>query len=358
MTYDAFTRGPHPVGVKSEKITYQNGERTIPVEIWYPALDSYAGQDIDSNTQDKYSMAQGFPETPQTAVRNADAKQDTFPLIVFSHGFAGHRRQTTHLMSHLASHGYVVISPDHIGNTLLDIMGLAGKMQGKGFSNVMDLFQSFMQNRPQDARVCIDEMLSKTFDLNIDKEAIGICGHSFGGWTSLATSMNDERIKAVIPLAPAGGKSKTAISNGVDFAMNNIKFANTIPCLYLVADQDTLLPLDSMEDLYSNTPEPKRMLILENSDHFHFCDNVEFIHDAMINMGSGLFGQNNEEGVLSKMQKSSELCSGKDAYTFLQSACLAHFDAYVKNNSHAKSFLDNEFIQTLKEKHISLSEYA
>ena len=29
--------------------------------------------------------------------------------MAFSHGFGGHRRQTTHFCIHLASHGYVVV---------------------------------------------------------------------------------------------------------------------------------------------------------------------------------------------------------------------------------------------------------
>ncbi len=358
MTYSPYTRGSFPVGVKSAEITYQDGKRTIPIEIWYPASDDNKGKDTSSDTQDKYAMAPGFPEQPQSAVRDANAREGTFPLIIFSHGFAGHRRQTTHLDCHLASHGYVVIAPDHVGNTLMDIMGLAMQMQKKGMGNMLELFQSFRDDRPQDASECINEALAGNFSLNINPEQIGICGHSFGGWTSLATSINDDRIKAIVPLAPAGGKSEQSIANGIDFSLGKIEFKNEAPCFYLVADKDTLLPLESMHDLYQNTPQPKRMLVLENSDHFHFCDNVEFIHNAMTKMGSSLFGGDNETGVLSKMEAAENLCSGEKAYAFIQACTLAHFDAHVLNNSEALAFLDNELLPSLKEKQISVSEYT
>jgi predicted dienelactone hydrolase len=189
--YSPFERGPHPVGVKTVELTYQSSvseQRTIPIECWYPAIDSEKGRDLNPETQDNYNMAPGFPGSPQTAIRDAEAKKETFPLVIFSHGFAGHRRQTTHLCCHLASHGYLVVAPDHVGNTLMDIMMLAGQMQQKGFSGMTELFKSFKDNRPQDASTCIQQTLEGHFGVNADPERIGITGHSFGGWTSLATA--------------------------------------------------------------------------------------------------------------------------------------------------------------------------
>jgi hypothetical protein len=76
----------------------------------------------------------------------------------------------------------------------------------------------------------------------------------------------------------------------------------------------------------------------------------------MINMGSGLFGEDNNSGVLSKMKKSAELCSGENAYAFIQAATLAHMDAHVCNNPSALSFLNNSLLKVLQEKNIPVSE--
>ena len=48
-------------------------------------------------------------------------------------------------------------------------------------------------------------MLAGASDLDIDEDRIGMSGHSFGGWTTLKTVEKDTRIKAIVPLAPAGG---------------------------------------------------------------------------------------------------------------------------------------------------------
>lgn len=357
-TYSPFERGTHPVGVKSFEIAHSSIERSIPVECWYPATTRYQGQDLNLESQDKFAVAQGFPELPQTAVRDADALKDALPLVIFSHGFAGHRRQTTHFCCHLASHGYVVVSPDHVGNTLMDIMAMATQLKSatktKGLGGLKDQFAAFKDNRPADASLCIDKALSNEFGLAINPEQIGISGHSFGGWTSLQTAMQDERIKAVLPLAPAGGDSKSSIAGNV-LTFENVDFSRKVPTLYLVADQDTLLPLDGMHDLFQKTPEPKKMLVLENSDHFHFCDNVEFIHDAMIQMGSSLFGGENETGPLSTMKKSSELCSGDSAYKLIQGVGLAHMDAHLKQINEADNFLTHDLNALLKSKDVIVS---
>lgn len=121
--YDPFTRGPYPVGVRSAELHDASRDRTVPVEIWYPATDDYTGRDFDPTTKDTYEMLSGVTGT-QDAVRDAEPRPEPAWPVVFSHGFAGHRRQSTHFCTHLASHGYVVAAPDHVGNTTADVMAL------------------------------------------------------------------------------------------------------------------------------------------------------------------------------------------------------------------------------------------
>ena len=66
------------------------------------------------------------------------------PVILFSHGFAGTRLQSRFICSHLASHGYVVASTDHAGNTFLDL-------------NVFKVTNS-SKDRPHDLRVVLDKL--------------------------------------------------------------------------------------------------------------------------------------------------------------------------------------------------------
>lgn len=128
-TYDPFARGTHPVGVRSETWTDTGRGRTFGVEIWYPAVAGHAGDDLDPATQDAYPAIwiagdmdpANPPLIPQAAVRDAAPAALPGQLVLFSHGYAGHRREGTYLCTHLASHGYVVVSADHPGSTSWEI---------------------------------------------------------------------------------------------------------------------------------------------------------------------------------------------------------------------------------------------
>src|SRR6185503_5950050 len=50
--------------------------------------------------------------TPETRDAAVDAIGGPYPLIVFAHGFTASRVQSGQYTRHLASHGYVVASPD------------------------------------------------------------------------------------------------------------------------------------------------------------------------------------------------------------------------------------------------------
>ena len=45
-----------------------------------------------------------------------------FPVVIFSHGKGGLRQQSTFYTAVLASHGYVVVSPDHEGDTIVELL--------------------------------------------------------------------------------------------------------------------------------------------------------------------------------------------------------------------------------------------
>ena len=46
-----------------------------------------------------------------------------YPLVVFSHGYAGFRDQSTFLTAFLASWGFVVAAPDHYSRDLTEVLG-------------------------------------------------------------------------------------------------------------------------------------------------------------------------------------------------------------------------------------------
>ncbi len=341
--YDPFSRGSHPVGVRTVTLAVNDRGRAIPIEVWYPAAPTYAGGDLDPTTQDHYELFPGFPPSAQEAVRDAEPVDQSFPPIVFSHGFAGHRRQTTHLCTHLASHGYVVAAPDHVGNTTADVMGW---MFGGQPPADMDAYvRQCAADRPRDAARTLDGLLSGELGVRADDDGAGMSGHSFGGWTTLQTTAEDDRIIAALPLAPAGGADALAGPEDPRVLMSELvelEWGRKVPTLMIVADDDSVLPLEGMHDLLARTPSIDRMVVLVDADHFHFCDGAEMVHDLMTPMmGEGA-------------RRSSDLVPGAHAYQVTNGLGLAHFDAELRKLPEAVAFLESDVSELLAERGVNV----
>ncbi len=211
----------------------------------------------------------------------------------------------------------------------------------------------------------IDRMLAGDADLHIDPDQVGVSGHSFGGWTTLASAGMDKRIRAALPLAPAGGVSRqwTASIAGRLADALPLSWTREVPTLFLVAEFDVLLPLDSMHDLIERTPHPRRAVNLLNADHFHFCDRVEQTHDMVRMMGQMIFGNRQLEdsdapSALAAMRPSSELCPGDHAYALLQGLGLAHMDAHVRQLDRAHALLEGDLASLMADRGVAVEVMA
>ena len=351
--YNPYTRGPHPVGTRQFSWTDTERNHSLPVDVWYPATKAYEGKDLDPATQDRYEMVPGMGEAVQQAVKDAEAESGQRALVVFSHGFGGERRQTTFLCCHLASHGYVVAAMDHVGNTTADMFS------GEGAAGDPEVIERFVQSRPCDVSFVIDQMLAGQSGLEIIPEQIGMSGHSFGGWTTLKTLETDERVRAALPLAPAGGftalDADNVMAKSLDFT-----WRREVPVLYIVAELDSILPLEGMQDMFDRNPEPKTTVVLLNADHFHFNDAIEQTHDGyklmlgMLTEGMDEDARSSTEKMIAGMKPSSELVAGADAYALINGLGLAHFDRELRGSQEAVSFLSGDLVARLAEHHINV----
>lgn len=350
MTYDPFSRGAFPVGVRTHDATDDGRARSLPIEVWYPATDAYRGQDV-SDACDHYDLLPGFPPVTQDAVRGAAARPGRYPLVLFSHGFGGHRRQSTFLCTHLASHGYVVAAVDHTGNTVVDVLQQAMEIQsGAAQPDVAAMLSQFIAARPADVMFMLDRLLCGAIpELAplIDRDRIGMSGHSFGGWTTLMVTARDRRIRAALPLAPAGGWMPipdNPLSAALDFG-----WGRDVPTLYLVAERDSVLPLRGMHELFEKTRSGKRMAVLKNADHMHFCDRIEEVHELFRSMPPP-----GAEGIIASVPPIGELAPPEHGYLFVRGLGLAHMDAALKHNAQARQLLENDLPATLAARGVAI----
>ncbi|MBI5495572.1 MAG: hypothetical protein HY904_11160 [Deltaproteobacteria bacterium] len=276
---DPSAPGPYPVGVRT--VTLVDPTRTTPgytaprqlvCEIWYPAVEaSRTLPRVEYVLHDQLPddmKAQIAPEalgTLQTdAARDADirADSDRYPVVVFSHGKGGIRMQSTFLTVALASHGHVVISPDHEADTLVDLLR-------EGDVELNTTYDSFI-DRPLDVMFILDQVeagdaLSWLRPI-ADMEHVGLAGHSFGALTTMRVSGLDGRVDAEVAQAPAG----YALVQ-VDVPTQLEQYG--IPVMLQSAGMDRTLPEDpSATSLWAHLRSPRYFLRMPTAGHFTFSD--------------------------------------------------------------------------------------
>jgi predicted dienelactone hydrolase len=161
------------VGVRTAHFFDESRERPLTVEVWYPA-DIAAGKE-------ELTVYENIPwhglEEPVNftgrALRDASAKGDKVPTVIYAHGAPGSRLQSLRLCEHLASHGFVVAAIDFTHMTYGDRDDQA--------------YVSGLVDRPLDISFVLDELAGlEPFDRVADTAHAAILGYSFGGYAALA----------------------------------------------------------------------------------------------------------------------------------------------------------------------------
>ena len=344
--YDPFVRGQFPVGVRTVQALDTLRDRLFHCEIWYPAASQHAGQDTEPGTLDTFKVPLSDTRRSQTAVRDAVARPGTYPLIVFSHAGGGSRRGATFLCTHLSSHGYLVAALDHSEAVAPELARQPVETDEQKAAR----WEAVMANRVPDIRFLLDQLLNGAAletEAQPDPSRIGIVGHSLGGWTALSATAVEQRIRAVVALAPGGSSHPKP---GILPAKLTFNWNRDVPTLYLVAENDASLPLAGMYELYDRTPSTKQMLILRRADHMHFMDNVEEMHEAVRTMPwpAELAWMPKE------MRPIAELCSGEQAHLFVRGLTLCHMDAVLRRQEEAQRFLAGDMEAELAERGVEV----
>jgi predicted dienelactone hydrolase len=356
MTYDPFARGRHPVGVRSSEVhDASRADRRVDCELWYPSAPAHAGHDLSPERQDRYTHFGAA--WSQEAVRDASPAVGAFPLVIFSHGMASHRRQSSFFCVHLASHGYVVVSPDHGGNTIADLMALALRVRAQELpSDVATMVEGYVFDRPRDLALIIDALTERTSPMraglpDVDVSRLAVTGHSFGGFTALVVAARDPRVKAVVAMAPAGGAGPLgapALTRQLELDFRG----RAVDTLYLAVERDTLLPVDGIEAMFRRTTPRARMFTLPDADHMHFCDRAEASHEFFRSMPRlGIFGD-----IMASIPAFSELVPGAHGATFANALGLAQLDASLKQDAAAEAFLADHAVQAFGERGIVICQ--
>ncbi len=171
--------GSYTVATVSYDWTDSTRDRKVPVKIYYP-----------------------------------EKGQGPFPVIIFSHGLGGSREGCEYLGRHWASRGYVSVHVQHLGSD--DAVWKGNAQPARAMVQAAADPRNAL-NRTQDVSFTLDRVEALNRDVSplrgrLDLHAIGMAGHSFGAWTTLAiagqsfglrqeTSLADPRIKAAVEMS-------------------------------------------------------------------------------------------------------------------------------------------------------------
>ena len=240
--------GPYGVGIRTVAVA------GIPVEIWYPA-DPHAVKGQQTAGYDMRDwlppeMAKAIPSTSDTsfsmaAVRDAAASiHGPFPLLLFSHGLGGYRMQSSAIMAHVASWGFVVAAPEHVERGLAVVLG------GTAPKDV-----SVSQLRDAKKRLlALNTTAKDALEGRIDAKSIAVFGHSMGG-AAVALVAADDDVAGFATMASGGFSGAPAK-----------------PALMLAGAVDGIAKGDVVGKSYAKLKGDKVLVSVANAGHLAFSD--------------------------------------------------------------------------------------
>ncbi|MFC9245994.1 alpha/beta hydrolase family protein [Streptomyces sp. NPDC057136] len=194
------------------------GARELMVSVTYPARPGTGGRPAPYMTTEEArlllagkGLEDAVPATTVATTRtyartHAPAARGRFPLVVLSPGFSTPRTTLTGLAEELASRGYVVATVDHAyestgtafpGGRVLTCVA-CDRVRETGPEG-MELVS---EGRAADLSFVIDRLTGRHPAWHragvIDRQRIGVAGHSIGGSAAASTMATDPRVHAGI----------------------------------------------------------------------------------------------------------------------------------------------------------------
>lgn len=149
------------------------------------------------------------------SVRVSFPKQaGSYPVIVFSHGLGGSQRAMEPLVQPWVKAGYVVIQPEHEDSGVFKSAADLKKPKSQLIGNPI--------HRTQDISLVLDSLPVIDKEVpglkgKMDMKTVGMAGHSYGAWTTMAigglklrsraaqqVKLSDERPLCLVPISPQG----------------------------------------------------------------------------------------------------------------------------------------------------------
>ncbi len=257
---------------------------SVTVAVWYPTEEK---PHPFTYPAEENCMSRVAPDA------SIAGKGGPYPLIVFVHGAYGSGYNSAYFMEYLARCGYICAAADYSdtippahdrqiafsrikeGNTghPVRVVAIAGRFVREMNRDREALLSYLAKHRLPLTSFVIDTMLDQsrrsgsTFHQAVKEDAIGICGHSLGGATTLGKigahpdeTFEDDRIKAALIFSAPGYPFEDGLNN-ID-----------VPLMLMVGEYDSpgLCPDLPRRVIYDRAGPPKYYLVSRGGTHFTF----------------------------------------------------------------------------------------
>lgn len=267
--------GDFPVGVTTLQLA-----KGPKVEIWYPAaagtsgtetydMRDFVGEGIRAILTGDAPSTYSYP-----AGRDALLADGSFPVVLFSHGVAGMRLQSSFLTSNLASWGMIVVSVDHPSRALENF--LTGTATGDGGDSVDDMLRGL------ELITTLGADATSRFNGHVDAEKVAAVGHSAGGGTVLAAAA-DRRIDGYVSLASGVFRGGPAVE-GASTTTTTAPLPGK-PSFFIGGSVGALASFATLtQPAFEAAPSPSLLWEIEGAGHNAFDDFCTFGN------GTGIIG--------------------------------------------------------------------
>ncbi len=261
-------------------------------------------------------------------------KEQSYPVVLFSHGGGTTMEVQTSQCEDLASQGYIVVAIDHtfVSWATLFPDKIVSAKEATTYFKAVEPAEIITEIMAEDSKFVIESLsemnkgkITSGFKGRLNLDKIGAIGHSLGGATAYNLAINDNRVKAAINL---DGRVYTAPKD---------KWENMAPLLMLANDdyfiqsiqsregllkkyedlteeeqKNTLLMYESKEtyneayrkeqknviELVEVLKESGNLFTIEGSDHMKFTDIGLFIGSSKLRELMGISGKTEPERCL------------------------------------------------------------
>lgn len=269
--------------------------REIAVQFWYP---------VDRNESEPQYDISGAP---------VSTSQQSYPVLIFSHGAFGMRMSNASTFRELASHGYIVASIDHTYHSFYtafsngksipvdtEFLNEANNAQsGKlAIDEEFEVSHAWLDLRTADIGLVIDSLkageLGNTGEIlngHMDLTKIGLFGHSLGGAASAQVCRERDDVKAAIVLDGTMIGDIVGVSSSKIAVITNESFTKPLMMMYNASFQQQKAKEASYLpniNAYNNATNAAYSLCIKDSGHLNFTDlpRISPFLSGMLGVGS------------------------------------------------------------------------